>query len=241
MTDLAILYARYSPRPVKKNGRGEPEPVDSIATQLDRMHAYCRMISLAPDVILEEPATSAWELRLEERPEGQKLVELIRTRRYKHVVAQKLDRLWRDTADAILTERAWRKLGVTLHFADQGGCSINTRTATGRLIFRTLASHAEFERDHTSERTSVSMSRQAKLRVSGSCRIPWGRMSGLDDELVENPQEIAVAEEIRQLRRDGLSLRAIGRALEGRGILCRGKLWHPDTIRGIIEPSAAKW
>jgi intein-encoded DNA endonuclease-like protein len=57
-----------------------------------------------------------------------------------------------------------------------------------------------------------------------------------DKALVVDEQEAQVIARIRELRADGLSLRAIVRRLEADGVRSkRGGRWHPTTVARVLS------
>ena len=76
------------------------------------------------------------------------------TKKVGHIVALKLDRLFRDAADALHQSRAWDKAEIALHLVDMGGQSLNTASAMGRFFLNMMAGVAELERNLIAERTT---------------------------------------------------------------------------------------
>jgi DNA invertase Pin-like site-specific DNA recombinase len=62
-----------------------------------------------------------------------------------HVVALKLDRVFRNAADALVTVRAWTDAGIALHLVDMAGISLDTNSSMGTLFLTMLAAFGEFE------------------------------------------------------------------------------------------------
>jgi DNA invertase Pin-like site-specific DNA recombinase len=151
------------------------------------------------------------------------------------VVVQRLDRLFRNTAEALSQVHKWAEAGITMHLADQGGCSVNCGTATGKMIFTLLAAVATYERDITSERTSSTMRHQARTGKKVSSRPTFGWVEGPAGRWIEHPGEQLAIARIRELGARGYGLRAIGRKLAAEGILCRGHAWHHSLIKSILE------
>jgi DNA invertase Pin-like site-specific DNA recombinase len=88
----------------------------------------------------------------DDRPELERM--LARLREGDSVVIWKLDRLARSTRHLIELSERFERDGVALVSLRE---SIDTRTATGRLFFRLMASLAEFEADLTRERTRAGL------------------------------------------------------------------------------------
>ena len=80
--------------------------------QRQRIEAYCVMARLElAQVIVEHVSAS---VKLAKRPEGSKLAKLVKDG-ICHIVALKLDRLFRNTVDAITTIEQWEAAGIGLH------------------------------------------------------------------------------------------------------------------------------
>lgn len=232
-----ILYLRHSPRPKRPKKRAAGPDHESIETQRGQCEAYCRYAGLPePYLVFEEPLTSGAQW-MRDRPVGAQVVAKLATPGHHYLVSQRLDRLHRDPADAILMSRIWHKAGVTVHLAAQGGCTINTRTATGRFMYYQLAVNAGFERDMTIERTKASMANRQQRGQRMSSRAPYGFRIDPDDptRIVEDPREQAIIRRILELAERKYGLRHIGRKLESEGLGCRGNGWHHGTIKAIIS------
>jgi site-specific DNA recombinase len=149
------------------------------------------------------------------------------------LVVYSLSRLARSTKDALaIAERLDRAGADLVSLSEQ----IDTTTAAGKMVFRMLAVLAEFERDLISERTATAMAhlRQAGRRISG--RVPFG--NDLDGaNLIPNKDEQAALRVIHRLRAEGLSLRAISRELQRRGIKTKtgALVWSPKVLASVIR------
>ena len=230
MNEPAAVYARFSPR-------RNPEECESIVTQLDRLHSYCVMAELEPAHVLEEPETSAGT-PLADREQGARLLDLLRREKIKHIVAQRVDRLFRDAADGLTLVRTWLKKGIALHLADQGGNSINIATATGWYFFATLATQAEFERLLIGERTKGAMlfhqANGRRMTSAESVRIGTGVDPEDAKRTIANPREAAAVARMLELHAAGATPTEICRTLEAEGFEPRGKEWHRSTVKRIL-------
>lgn len=228
------IYSRKSP------SRTRSVTVDeSLDTQKEQCEKYCEFAGLFEDsdeevVFLEDPHVSGDDA-LSKRPEGRRL--LTRADRGDKIVAQRLDRLFRNTADGLNCVDKWMQLGVSLHLACEGGCTIDTSTAVGYLFFTTRLAQCKFERDLVVERTSAAMKQHMKngRRMGGS--LPYGMMKDPDDptRMVENSEEQRGIEIVtRHLSRNFVSVGGIKRDLIAENVPPRGQRWHAETIRRIV-------
>ena len=94
---------------------------------------------------------------LAQRDGGAAVIEGLMEHSATHVIALKLDRLFRDAADALNQTRQWDKDKIALHLIDVGGQSINTSSAMGRMFITMMAGFAELERNLISERTTTAL------------------------------------------------------------------------------------
>jgi DNA invertase Pin-like site-specific DNA recombinase len=151
-----------------------------------------------------------------------------------HVLALKLDRLFRGAADALNQTKAWDKGGLALHLVDLGGQTLNTASAMGRFFLNVMAGFVELERNLIAERTGAAMKHKKAHREAYS-PTPFGLRPG-GDTLTENPQELQIVAHIREWRKAGWSLGQIAWELIRRGIpIKRGSAWYPATGKYLLE------
>lgn len=205
----------------------------SLDAQEARIRAYCIAAGLELVAVIREEGVSG-SVPLARRPAGVELARLVARRAAAHVVAVKLDRVFRDAVDALEQSRAWDRAGVALHLVDCGGQAIDTRSAVGRMFLTMLAACAELERNLTAERTAAALAHKKANREAYS-PTPYG-FDRDGSHLVENPAELVAVERIRELHAAGLSLRGIARELHAAGIAAkRGGRWHPQTVAEILR------
>lgn len=75
----------------------------------------------------------------------------------RHVVALKLDRLFRDAVDCLQTAQRWDAAGISMHLIDLGGQAVNIGSAMGRFFLTVMAGAAEMERNLIRERTRTAL------------------------------------------------------------------------------------
>jgi site-specific DNA recombinase len=196
----AVLYCRVSTEKQADEGV-------SLAAQEERLRAYCTMRGLDVAEVVVDPAQSAFK-RLESRPGGKRLVQLVRSGKVSAVVALKLDRLFRNTVDCLAVTNAWERRGVGLHLVDLGGSAIDTSSATGRMFLTMLAGFAEFERNLTSERTRLALAHKARR---GELRLGRDAPYGFEHD----GEALTPVEAEQRTIKAARALRGEGRSLEG--------------------------
>lgn len=223
--DKAIGYIRVSTEQQVEAGA-------SLQAQRDKIEAYCRLQGLDLIEVIEDQAVSG-SVPLADRPGGLQIAASLKKHKAKHVVALKLDRLFRDAADALTQTRTWDASGIGLHLIDIGGQSINTSTAMGRMFLTMMSGFAELERNLIAERTSIALqSKKARKEVYSSLPLGYADDAG---KLVPIDEEIRVIAEIKELRDAGKTLREIADDLNGRGIVGkRGGKFFASTIKHIL-------
>jgi DNA invertase Pin-like site-specific DNA recombinase len=168
-----------------------------------------------------------------ERPGGEVLTTAVATGEVRHVVAFKLDRLFRDAEDALRQTKAWDRLGVALHLVDMGGQTLNTATAMGRFFLNMMAGFAELERNLIAERTEAAMAHKKAHREVYS-PLPYG-FDREGDRLVANDREQAILRRIRIWHAEGWSLWHIARELNRLGVPTKQEEhWYASTVQYLL-------
>ena len=222
----AILYIRVSTADQAEHGV-------SLDAQQERLTAYAIANGLEVAGILRESAISG-TIPLADRPEGEKLTQMVSSGQVRHVIALKLDRLFRNSIDALTTTQTWDKKGVALHLTDMGGTSLSTGSAMGKMMFAMMSAYAEFERNLTAERTTQALAHK-KLNSQAYSPTPYGKDRD-GERLTDNTQEQSIIRQMRELRENGFSLRGIADHLNSNGIISKqGKGWHASTVRYVIN------
>jgi len=226
--EKAVCYVRVSTEEQARSGV-------SLAAQEERLAAYCKMAGLEIVEVIREEGVSAGK-SLATRPGGERLLQLVARKRVKHVVALKLDRLFRDAEDALHQTKAWDKAGIALHLVDMGGQTLNTATAMGRFFLNMMAGFAELERNLIAERTATALAHK-KAHREAYAPTPYG-FERLGGRLAQNRQEQEVIAQIFAWRQAGWSLRKIASELNRRGIPTKqGGRWYASTVRYLLQNS----
>jgi putative DNA-invertase from lambdoid prophage Rac len=202
---------------------------ESLGTQQRTIEGYAMMQGMTLREIFIERGVSGSK-PLGERAEGARLLAILRPS--DAVITPKLDRMFRSALDALEVLGQLQRRGVSLHMIDLGGDV--TGNGISKLVFTILSAVAEAERDRIRERIQDVKADQRKRRRYLGGIVPFGWQVGHDGELVEVPTEQAAIRRIMDLRRAGLSLRAISEAMKGEGI----NLSHVG-VKSVISAAAA--
>jgi DNA invertase Pin-like site-specific DNA recombinase len=129
----------------------------------------------------------------EQRPELDKLLTDAHRRRFDAIVVFRFDRMSRSVTHLLRTLETFRALGIEFVSLSE---QIDTSTPAGKMIFTVLGAVAELERSLIAERVKAGL-RNARAK---------GKILG-------RPRKIANSNEIKRLRSQGASWRAVGTAL----------------------------
>ena len=191
---------------------------------------YLRVSSTKQDTASQEPDLNAWERsqvgvevlrfsekvsgRAAERPEWEKLYELIRKRRISELVVWRLDRLGRSASGLTKLFDELQEFGVNLVSLRDG---IDLSTAAGRMMAGVLASVAQFETEIRQERI------QAGIEAAKKKGKRWGgRPKGIRTKVTEqhiklchgmNSEGVPVAEIAKTLNLSRPTIYGILRAI----------------------------
>lgn len=226
----AIAYVRVS--------TGEQIEGVSLEAQESALRAYCDMRGMALVDVVTDPGVSAGK-PLSDREGGRRVLEMARRRKVSAVVAYKLDRLFRDTSDALSVTREWDRKNVSLHLVDMGGQTIDTGSAMGRFFLTMMAGFAELERNTTAERTRAAMAHKRARGQRTSKDAPFGyRIADDGKMLIEDEAEQEVIKRVLYLRDEGKSQREIAEVLNESDVPARGSRWHQTTISRLLRREA---
>lgn len=231
----ALIYTRYSPRPTKEGDAermAANEDAESIRLQVDVCQRYAVMKGLIITETIKDPETSARQTPVFEREGGSRLRFLPAGT---HVICSKLDRMFRSTADGLLTMNHFKKQGIILHFADQSGCTLDLSTGEGEFMFTVLLAAASLEPRRTADRTSKAMKhRQSNgQRMTSAATLPFGTRLDPNDpsKTIPCPVEIEAMRLAARNKTLGMSLRDIAQSVGP----IRGKILSPQSVKLLIS------
>lgn len=145
--------------------------------------------------------------------------------------AYSLSRLSRSTRNLMDIADQLHRMGCNLVSLTE---SLDTGTATGKLVFRILSVLAEFERDIISERTTAALAHKRANGEATGGRTPYG-YDKVEGRLIENPSEQQTLATIRACHAQGMTLRWICQVLEMEGIAPKAAVrWSPGTVARIL-------
>jgi site-specific DNA recombinase len=218
----AVAYVRVSTE--KQADAGQ-----SLEAQQAKLSAYASLYELELVEVVVDAGVSAKTLN---RPGLQRALAMLESGAADALVVVKLDRLTRSVRDlGELVEGVFAEKGAALLSVSE---QIDTRSAAGRLVLNVLASVSQWEREAIGERTAAVMQHKASQGEYTGGRAPYGfRVEA--GSLVAVEAEQAVLTAARDAKRAGLTLRAIARELEQRGLLSRtGRSFAPTQVARML-------
>ncbi len=213
-TVRAIGYVRVSTEEQAASGL-------SLDSQRRKVEAMATLSDLDLADVLEDAGASASSLK---RPGMNELMARVKGGQVDVIIIAKLDRLTRSIKDlsALLeclgkARRADGDKGVDLISTSE---SLDTSTATGRLVVNIMASVSQWEREVIAERTSAALQELlAQGRAPGN--PAFGYQADDAGNLIEKPDEQRVLRRIESLRAEGQSWQAVANALTSDGLRTR--------------------
>lgn len=204
----------------------------SLDNQVAKIQGYCELNNLKLVSIIKDEGISA--KTLSGRPQAQDMIQ--QAIRHKHgIVVYKLDRMFRNTVDALTTIQQLDKAGISFHSINE---KLDTSSAMGRFFLTMLAALAELERNVVSERTRDAMQNK-KAQGFRVGNIPFGWSPGSSgDDLVKHDGEQKTLRLIRSLRTRGESFQTIADHLNSKGLRTRkGGQFKKQNVHQILQYS----
>ena len=183
---------------IRVSSKKQAEEGVSIAAQIEMAKAYATLknYSLADDDIFIDDGVSA-ATHLWSRPAGKKLHRHLYDEDIRHLIAAKMDRLFRDVQDLLSTIDELRQMKATLHLLEYNGATLDTSSAMGRFFLTVIGGIAELERGQVSERTKIAMAHmRSHCKVFTGAIYGWDRVGG---DLVPNWDEQSYIDYMRDL------------------------------------------
>lgn len=150
------------------------------------------------------------------------------------LVIAKRDRLGRDPILVAMIEAAIERKGARVVSA--AGEGTDGDSPSDILMRRLVDAFSEYERLVIGARTKAALqAKREKMERVGS--IPYGyRLASDGKMLVHDQAERTIIQGARDLKKQGLSLRAIAKGLAARGMVNRsGRSFNPKSVRSILQ------
>ena len=171
------IYSRKS----KFTGKGE-----SIENQIAKCKKFIEYKFENNEEDIQVFIDEGFSGKNENRPEYQKMMNLVKNKKIDNIVIYKLDRLGRNARDIHNTMAICNEFKCTIHSAMEG---FDTSTSFGRAVIGILASLAQLELEQISERIADNMYDLAKTGRWLGGQTPLGfksmQIAYLDDEFKE--------------------------------------------------------
>ena len=191
----------------------QTEEGESLDVQQRTIAGYAMMHGLELMQTFVEGGVSG-SVPLAERPKGKALMAILKPGDV--VITAKLDRMFRSALDALGVLATLKTRSVSLHMIDLGGDV--TTNGISKLVFTILSAVAEAERDRTRERIAeVKRDQRNRNRYLGGAP-PFGQTVGKNGDLVADQNYQRTVAQIKELREEGLSLRAIADRMAAIGV-----------------------
>ncbi|MCK4786226.1 MAG: recombinase family protein [Desulfobacteraceae bacterium] len=201
----------------------------SLRHQEEKIKAYAALHEMELVEITRDEGLSA--KTVDKRPGATRVIDMAATGEAEAIVVYKLDRMFRNAAEALRISQELNNLGVALHSVTE---RLDTQSAMGKFFFTIMAAAAEMERNLISERTRDAL-RHKKALGEVYNHAPYG-YDIVERKLVPNKVEQKVIARILTLRDDKMSLQCIASDLNNEGIRTKkGKAWFPKTVSDVIK------
>ena len=224
----AIGYIRVSTEEQAKNGI-------SLDMQRSKIAAYTALEDMDLIETVADEGLSGCSIK--GRPGIQTVLEMVKTKQVKAVIVYKLDRLARNTVEALQIAKLMDRHGVALHSITE---KLDTKSAMGRFFFTLMASIAEMERGIIGERICAAMSRKREKGEACNNNPPYGfQIEGY--QLVPNPSEQRIIMRIEELRLQKYTIHGMIQQLSMEGLFNRrGKPFGKTQIHNIVRQNLVR-
>ena len=204
--------------------------------QREALERWCTAEGARLVAVLEDRGVSGGA-ELERRPGLLAALEAVRAHGAGVLLVAKRDRLARDVVVAATIARVALRNGAEVVAADGVG---NGDSPADEFMRTVVDGAAQYERALIRARTraALAVKRTRGEKTGGS--VPFGyRLAADGVHLEPDETEQQVVELVKQLRGDGLSLRAVVERLNADRVPARGRRWHKTSVIRILDREAA--
>jgi DNA invertase Pin-like site-specific DNA recombinase len=219
------IYARVS------TDHGLDQEFNSLDAQYDAASAYIKSQAHAGWTLIKSRYDDGgYSGGSTDRPDLQRLLDDIRSRKLDVIVVYKVDRLTRSLADFAKLVELFDAHGVSFVSVTQ---QFNTTTSMGRLTLNVLLSFAQFEREVTSERIrdKIAASKRKGLWVGGPLPLGYEMKDGKIAIVEEEAEQVRT---IYQRYLDLGGVNALVRDLKEKDIRSKRRALATGAIRGGV-------
>lgn len=225
----AIIYARFSPRP-------NADTSTSCEFQIDRCKSFCEAREFDVMAVYRDDGISG--RKMTNRPGFQEALLHV-CKIHGVLVGYHLTRVARNVRDALKIIDSLKSSNADLAIVTQ---NFDTTNPMGRFLFHVMAALAELNREETADWTRAKLKNMHEngLRTSGRPPYGWAIDDFDEKHIVEVEKEQKAIRYMVGLRDRGYTLRMIAKILDTEGYEPREKIWHPTTIRRIINKAKGR-
>ena len=218
------VYVRVSTDDQRDNGY-------SIDSQLRMIKEYCEKNNYDIVDVYNDAGHSGKDLM---RPEMQRLLKDIKSRKIEVIVAIKVDRLTRNNYDGFWLLNYCEEHDVKIELILE---PYDVSTANGEMIFGMNLVFGQRERKEIGARTKRAMEEMALEKVHPA-KAPYGYIRNIETGHLEvEPIEAQVVKEIFELCKQGKSTRSIAMTMKDNNAYLKIGKWTSDRVYKILTNS----
>ena len=218
------VYVRVSTDDQRDNGY-------SIDSQLRMIKEYCEKNDYSIVDVYNDAGHSGKDLM---RPEMQRLLADIKSKKIDKLIAIKVDRLTRNNYDGFWLLNYCEEHDVKIELILE---PYDVSTANGEMIFGMNLVFGQRERKEIGARTKRAMEEMALEKVHPS-KAPFGYVRNKDTGHLEiEPIEAQVVKEIFKLCQEGNSTRGIATIMQDNNAYLKNGKWRADSVYKILTNS----
>ena len=218
------IYVRVSTDDQRDNGY-------SIDSQLRMIKEYCEKNDYDIVDVYNDAGHSGKDLM---RPEMQRLLKDIKSKKIDKLIAIKVDRLTRNNYDGFWLLNYCEEHDVKIELILE---PYDVSTANGEMIFGMNLVFGQRERKEIGARTKRAMEEMALERIHPS-KAPYGYIRNKETGHLEvEPIEAEVVKEIFELCKQGNSTRSIATIMKDNNAYLKQGKWKSDRVYKILSNS----
>lgn len=210
----------------------------TLEAQAEKIRAMAIVKGFPISEIITDSGESAKDL---DRPGMTRLLSMIAARDIDGVIIAKLDRITRSVKDLASLMEQFQKKAVSLISVEE---SLDTSSASGRLVLNIMVSVSQWEREAIGERTKTAL-KFIKSAGHPAGTAPYGFTAQLRPvingkaqrmPLIPNPDEQAIIAIVREAHNSGHSYQEIADTLNVSGHRTRkGGMWQKMYIGRMLK------